>query len=207
MCQPSRYTGPIASLNNQLRNHHAFVRCCVGSSYGAVVKTKENLGGPKTNSVVEKKQEQEVENKNEAIFDYLEQHVKDFSPTDDESEFITNKLSFANGKVSIGGWFIFPYIGTMISFVLLVVSAIFLVPSGIITALVTNVALMLLLGFIMYNITKKKRLTIHLFKGYYILAIILKLMTVNKDYTGLTFSVIWLAYFFMSKRVKYTFVE
>jgi hypothetical protein len=130
--------------------------------------------------------------------------------------FIKRYLDYKGGKVRIGGWLIPQFILLGFNFLLILFLLLMTLRNpwhGFIKGLLILFELAML-GFIftIFDFSKKrKKNTITLFKIYYGISIISGLITIisgsDKGYIGMFLTLIFFIYFFVSKRVKYTYTE
>lgn len=140
---------------------------------------------------------------NTELISYLKKKVEGFEITDINKELVGKLKLNEKGQVQLGGAIVFPLFGLVISFSMnsYALATDFNLYSALGISIIVFLAL--LQAFMFVVVMKKKKIVKILFIIYYLLSIILNLFAIASVIMGF----IWIIYFSISKRVKYTFVE
>lgn len=145
-----------------------------------------------------------VEDTSEELFTYLESHIKDFSPSNKDNEFIKDTLKLNEKKqVQIDGAIALPLLGLVIG---LLSSCYHLIFTGLLNNIITISIVGVLSVFqisLLILVSKKKRIVKPIFIVYFLLFILLRGFALISTISG----ILWIVYMIRSRRVKYTFVE
>lgn len=137
------------------------------------------------------------------LISYLKKKVEGFEITDINKELVGKLKLNEKGQVQLGGAIVFPLFGLLISFSMnsYALATDFNLYSALGISIILFLALLQVFMFVV--VMKKKKIVKILFIIYYLLSIILNLFAIASVIMGF----IWIIYFSISKRVKYTFVE
>lgn len=135
---------------------------------------------------------------------YLDSHIVNFEPDGKERNFINNKLKLNDkNKIEVSGFLIVPILLLIYGILINLRAILYVYELADTYGILYSILFILIHSGLLYLISKKKKITILLFKLYYLLVVIMSAFSLP----SIIISSLWALYFTVSKRVKYTFVE